>query len=141
MILEEKMEMNAVSLSLRRMCPYFMVIVIALFAAFMGLGVLRLYSFRLECRLNGIENQIESFRAQQIRMSHELSSLLSPGKIYGFSINKLGMVFASNVTVLKVDGTLLASSQTGEADRSLLQNGEREEGWFSFLTGKAAAKD
>ena len=67
--------------SLRKICPYLIFTAFVIFGSFMGLGILRLYSFRLECRLNNINTQIESFQAQQIALKQNLSALLSPGRV------------------------------------------------------------
>jgi len=104
----------------------------------MGLGVLRLYSFRLECKLNSINSQIESFQAQQVELKQRLSSLLSPGRIYGYSKKDLGMVYASNVKVLRIDEPLLAElPETG--NRNDTAASRENEGWFYFFLEKALA--
>ena len=124
--------------SLRKICPYLIFTAFVVFGSFMGLGILRLYSFRLECRLNSINSQIESFQAQQISLKQNLSALLSPGRVYGYSKKQLGMTYASNVKTLRLDGPLLADgapavNSGGEAAR------KESEGWFYFFLEKAMA--
>ena len=57
----EGMTGNGVVYSFRRACPYIIIITLFVFALFMGLGVLRLSSFWLECRLNSVNRQIDSY--------------------------------------------------------------------------------
>lgn len=127
------------SLPSRKVWPYAALCVILGFIAFMGLGVLRLYSFRLECRLNGINSQIESFRAQEITLRQELSAVLSPGRVYAFSKEQLGMTYAADVKVLQVDGALLASASDSSLSGSADEGGR--EGWFYFFLERASARN
>jgi len=125
--------------SLRKICPYLIFSALVIFGSFMGLGVLRLYSFRLECRLNNINTQIESFQAQQISLKQSLSALLSPVRVYGYSKKQLGMTYASNVRTLRLDGPLLAAD-SGPAGIGGGEAMEKEsEGWFYFFLEKAMA--
>ena len=125
--------------SLRKICPYLIFSALVIFGSFMGLGVLRLYSFRLECKLNNINTQIESFQAQQISLKQSLSALLSPVRVYGYSKKQLGMTYASNVRTLRLDGPLLAAD-SGPAGISGGEPMEKEsEGWFYFFLEKAMA--
>ncbi|MDI9369566.1 MAG: hypothetical protein GX181_01585 [Synergistaceae bacterium] len=104
----------------------------------MGLGVLRLYSFRLECRLNAVNRQIESYNNHQVLLKHELSTLKSPVRIFGFSKEEMGMTFASNVRVLKVEGEYYANAPQ-QQEPSLIKADREEEGWFYFFLEKAMA--
>lgn len=124
--------------TLRKICPYLIFSALVVFGSFMGLGVLRLYSFRLEYRLNNINSQIESFQAQQISLKQSLSALLSPGRVYGYSKSELGMTYASNVRTLRLDGPLLADS--GPGGNSGGEPAQKEpKGWFYFFLEKAMA--
>jgi len=124
--------------SLRKICPYLIFSAVVVFGSFMGLGILRLYSFRLECRLNNINTQIESFQAQQIALKQNLSALLSPGRVYGYSKKQLGMTYASNVKTLRLDGPLLADAAPA-ANNGGETAGRESEGWFYFFLEKAMA--
>ena len=131
---------ESISCSFRAMCPYIIITTLLAFALFMGLGVLRLYSFRLECRLNAVNRQIESLTAQRVILKHELSALLSPVRICGISEKELGMTFASNIRVLKVEGNYLASSPAEDGILKVPDRREREnEGWFYFFLEGALA--
>lgn len=137
MVNEKQSLRKNVSLA-RKISPYIIFFALVLFGSFMGLGVLRLYSFRLECKLNSINSQIESFQAQQVELKQRLSSLLSPGRIYGYSKKDLGMVYASNVKVLRIDEPLLAElPETG--NRNDTAASRENEGWFYFFLEKALA--
>lgn len=70
--------------SLRKICPYLIFSAVVVFGSFMGLGILRLYSFRLECRLNSINSQIESFQAQQISQTEPVGSSFSGKSVWLF---------------------------------------------------------
>ncbi len=134
----KSLEICQVSVSLRKACPYVILCTVVLFSAFLGLGVLRLYSFRLEDRLNGINRQIESFAARQILLRQKHSALLSPGRVYSFSKNTLGMIYASNVKVLRISEPLLADA--GGGDENFPLSGETgRQGWFHFFLEKALA--
>ena len=133
----KNLEICEVSTPLRKACPYVILCTLVLFSAFLGLGVLRLYSFRLEDRLNGINRQIESFAAKQILLRQKHSALLSPGRVYSFSKNTLGMIFASNVKVLQINETLLADAGRDEIFSHPEETGS--EGWFHFFLEKALA--
>ncbi len=104
----------------------------------MGLGVLRLYSFRLECKLNSINSQIESFQAQQVELKQRLSSLLSPGRIYGYSKKTSGWCTRQ---MSKCSGSMNPSSlnchETG--NRKDMAASRENEGWFYFFLEKALA--
>jgi hypothetical protein len=126
--------------ALRQICPYLIFCSLVIFSSFMGLGVLRLYSFRLECKLNNINSQIESFQAQQISLKQNLSALLSPGRVYGYSKKQLGMTFASNVKTLRLDSPLLADSSTALENEGA-GTAKESEGWFYFFLEKAMAGD
>ena len=128
---------DVISNSFRKICPYIIILTICIFALFMGLGILRLYSFRLECRLNSINRQIESYQAHRIVLKHELSSLLSPGRIYGFSKQELGMTYASNVRILKVEEQFFADRSIKGRPESIPK--EETEGWFYFFLERAMA--
>lgn len=135
----EDVENESVSASFRKISPYIIVFTLCAFGLFMGLGVLRLYSFRLECKLNSVNRQIESYKANRIVLKHELSSLVSPARIYGFSKKEMGMTYASNVRILRVEEHLLAdaSFQTSPAFASRQEN----EGWlYFFLEGAMAGE-
>jgi cell division protein FtsL len=135
----EDVENESVSASFRKISPYIIVFTLCAFGLFMGLGVLRLYSFRLECKLNSVNRQIESYKANRIVLKHELSSLVSPARIYGFSKKEMGMTYASNVRILRVEEHLLAdvSSETSPAFASRQEN----EGWlYFFLEGAMAGE-
>ncbi len=135
----EDVENESVSASFRKISPYIIVFTLCAFGLFMGLGVLRLYSFRLECKLNSVNRQIESFKANRIVLKHELSSLVSPARIYGFSKKEMGMTYASNVRILRVEEHLLAdvSSETSPAFASRQEN----ESWlYFFLEGAMAGE-
>jgi hypothetical protein len=67
MVNEKRAVRKSVSIA-REVSPYLIFFALVLFGSFMGLGVLRLYSFRLECKLNSINSQIESFQAQQVEL-------------------------------------------------------------------------
>lgn len=135
---ERNPEICKISIPLRKACPYVILCTLILFSAFLGLGVLRLYSFRLEDRLNGINRQMESFAARQILLRQKHSALLSPGRVYSFSKNTLGMIYASNVKVLRINEPLLADSGGGSASLSS-SAGAAENGWFHFFLEKALA--
>lgn len=137
-MVDERINIETVSVSFRRACPYIIIFAVVMFGSFIGLGVLRLYSFRLECKLNGINVQIESFQAEQVSLKQKLSSLLSPGRVFGFSKNELGMIYASNVKTLKVDGPLLADRPDSESKEGNPSPAEKE-GWFYFFLEKALA--
>lgn len=139
MVNEKQSLRKNVSLA-REISPYIIFFALVLFGSFMGLGVLRLYSFRLECKLNSINSQIESFQAQQVALKQRLSSLLSPGRIYGYSKKDLGMVYASNVKVLRIDEPLLAELP-GTGNRKDMAASRENEGWFYFFLEKALAWD
>ncbi len=133
----EGMTGNGVVYSFRRVCPYIIIITLFVFALFMGLGVLRLYSFRLECRLNSVNKQIESYSNRSIVLKHELSTLVSPSRVYGSSIRDLGMAHASNVRVLKIEeGTYANAAQDATLPVSLASENR---GWFYFFLEKAMA--
>ncbi len=133
----EAVSKDVVSSSFRKICPYIIIFTLCVFGLFMGLGVLRLYSFRLECRLNAINRQIESYKADRIVLKHTLSSLLSPARIYGFSKQELGMTFASNVRILRVEENLLAERFI--EGRPEFATEKESEGWFYFFLEKAMA--
>ncbi len=134
---EKSSEICQVSAPLRKACPYVILCTLILFSSFLGLGVLRLYSFRLEDRLNGINRQMESFAARQVLLRQKHSALLSPGRVYSFSKNTLGMIYASNVKVLRINEPLLADSGGGR--ETLSSSGGAENGWFHFFLEKALA--
>ncbi len=134
---EKSSEICQVSAPLRKTCPYVILCTLILFSSFLGLGVLRLYSFRLEDRLNGINRQMESFAARQVLLRQKHSALLSPGRVYSFSKNTLGMIYASNVKVLRINEPLLADSGGGR--ETLSSSGGAENGWFHFFLEKALA--
>jgi cell division protein FtsL len=133
----EAVTKDVVSSSFRKICPFIIIFTLSVFGLFMGLGVLRLYSFRLECRLNAINRQIESYKADRIILKHQVSSLLSPARIYGFSKKELGMTFASNVRVLRVEEHLFADRSVEGRPENLTEKGT--EGWFYFFLEKAMA--
>ncbi len=133
----EVISTDAVSSSFRKICPYIIVFTLCAFALFMGLGVLRLYSFRLECRLNAVNRQIESYKAHRIVLKHELSSLLSPARLYGFSKQEMGMTFASNVRVLRVEENLFAGAMPEGVP--VAASSQENEGWFYFFLERAMA--
>ena len=134
---EKSIEICDVSMPLRKACPYVILCTLILFSAFLGLGVLRLYSFRLEDRLNGINRQIESFAARQILLRQKHSALLSPGRIYSFSKNNLGMIYASNVKVLQINAPLLADA--GGTELFYTAEAGEKNGWFHFFLESALA--
>ncbi|GEM_PF-828180 len=130
---------RSVSGSIRKICPYVVAITLCVFLLFTGLGVLRLYSFRLECRLNSVNRQIESYNNHRVLLKHELSTLLSPVRLFGFSKEELGMTYASNVRVLKVDGGYFANAAGQQEEVPLTKTGPEEEGWFYFFLERAMA--
>ena len=134
----KNLEVCEIAMPLRKTCPYIILCAVLLFSAFLGLGVLRLYSFRLEDRLNGINRQIESFSARQVLLRQKHSALLSPGRVYSFSKNTLGMIYASNVKVLQINETLLANAGGGGETSPLSERAGRQ-GWFYFFLEKALA--
>lgn len=135
----EDIENESVSTSFRKISPYIIAMTLCAFGLFMGLGVLRLYSFRLECKLNSVNRQIETYTANRIVLKHELSSLVSPARIYGFSKKEMGMTYASNVRILRVEEQLLAdaSPETSPAFSSK----QEKEGWFYFFLEGAMARE
>lgn len=135
---EKSSDICEMSTPLRKVCPYVILCTLILFSAFLGLGVLRLYSFRLEDRLNGINRQMESFAARQILLRQKHSSLLSPGRVYSFSKNTLGMIYASNVKILRINEPLLANAGGGSEPLSSSARAA-ENGWFYFFLEKALA--
>ncbi len=135
---EKSADLCKISTPLRKACPYVILCTLILFSAFLGLGVLRLYSFRLEDQLNGINRQMESYAARQILLRQKHSALLSPGRVYSFSKNSLGMIYASNVKILRIDEPLLADSGGG-SDSSSPSARAAENGWFHFFLEKALA--
>ena len=135
---EKSSDICEISMPLRKACPYVILCTLILFSAFLGLGVLRLYSFRLEDRLNGINRQMESFAARQILLRQKHSALLSPGRVYSFSKNTLGMTYASNVKILRINEPLLADSGGGSDPLSSSARAA-ENGWFHFFLEKALA--
>lgn len=131
------------SISFRRAWPYIALCIALGFISFMGLSVLRLYSFRLECRLNSLNDQIDSFRAQEVSLRQELSAILSPGRVYSFSKEKLGMTSVAEVKTLRVDGAFLAAAPEGSDLSGVVEGheGEQREGWFYFFLERASAKN
>lgn len=118
--------------------PYFIFIALALFTAFLGLGVLRLYNFRLEYKLNSINAQLEELQCQRISLEQNMSALISPERIYGYSKNQLGMTFASQIKVLRLEEPLLAEERTPGRSAEVPEEREQE-GWFYFFLEKAMA--
>ena len=135
----EPVTTDAVSTPFHKICPYIIIFTLCAFSLFMGLGVLRLYSFRLECKLNSVNRQIDSYKTHCLVLKHELSSLLSPIRIYGFSKKELGMTFASNVRILRVEENLFADASVDDA--SMTASKRENEGWFYFFLEGAMAGD
>lgn len=135
--MEKNVDPAAPPFFLRKKSPYFILTALVLFASFMGLGVLRLYSFRLEYKLNSINSQIDSISAQHIELKQKLSSLLSPARVFDYSRKQLGMAFASNVRTLHLDGMLLADA--GQEQEKIIEKASEGEGWFYFFLEKAMA--
>ena len=133
----EDIKKETVSDSFHKISPYIIVFTLCAFGLFMGLGVLRLYSFRLECKLNSVNRQIESYKANRIVLKHELSSLISPARIYGFSKQEMGMTFASNVRILRVEEHLLAEASFESSP--VVASKQENEGWFFFFLEGAMA--
>ncbi len=125
------------SFFLRKKSPYLILFALVLFCSFMGLGVLRLYSFRLEYKLNSINSQIDSLVAQHVALKQSMSALLSPARVFDYSKKQLGMTFASNVRTLHLDGPLLAEGKG--ADGRIPVTAPQGEGWFYFFLEKAMA--
>ena len=122
---------------LRKKSPYLILFALILFTSFMGLGVLRLYSFRLEYQLNGINSQIDSLIAQNVALKESMSALLSPARVFDYSKKQLGMTFASNVRTLRLDGMLLADAAPVDVRTPGVSS--EGEGWFYFFLEKAMA--
>lgn len=137
MAAEREVEQGGV-LTHGKVWPYFIFITLALFTSFLGLGVLRLYNFRLEYKLNSINAQIEQLQCQRISLEQNMSALISPERIYGYSKKQLGMTFASEVKVLRLEEPLLAESRTPEKSLEIPKEREQE-GWFYFFLEKAMA--
>lgn len=133
----EEVEKATVSDSFRKISPYIIIFTLCAFGLFMGLGVLRLYSFRLECKLNSVNKQIESYKANRIVLKHELSSLVSPARIYGFSKQEMGMTFASNIRILRVEEHLLAEAPFESSP--VVASKQENKGWFYFFLEGAMA--
>lgn len=124
--------------SARKVSPYFIFFILAMVVSFIGLGILRLYSNRLEARLHAINLQIESYEMQETEMHRVLSSLTSPEAIYGYSQKKLGMV--ANVKTGVVHVARIPALKEEMKVASIASS----HGWnllFSLFSSPATAKD
>ena len=76
-------------------------------------------------------------------MRQELSAILSPGRVYSFSKEKLGMTSVAEVKTLRVDGAFLAAAPEGSDLSGVVEGheGEQREGWFYFFLERASAKN
>jgi cell division protein FtsL len=125
-MMERESDREPASFFLRKKSPYLILFALILFTSFMGLGVLRLYSFRLEYKLNGINSQIDSLVAQNVALKESMSALLSPARVFDYSKKQLGMTFASNVRTLRLDGMLLADAAPVDGSTSSWRRRWRE---------------
>ena len=136
-MMEKESDREPAPFFLRKKSPYLILFALILFTSFMGLGVLRLYSFRLEYKLNGINSQIDSLVARNVALKESMSALLSPARVFDYSKKQLGMTFASNVRTLRLDGMLLADA--APVDGRTPGASPEGEGWFYFFLEKAMA--
>lgn len=135
--MEKENAPRAAPFFLRKKSPYLILFALIFFASFMGLGVLRLYSFRLEYKLNSVNSQIDSLSAQHVALKQNMSALLSPARVFEYSKKQLGMTYASNVRTLRLDGLLLADAVP--AEHRVAGASSEGEGWFFFFLEKAMA--
>lgn len=92
-----------------------------------GLGILRFHAARLAYYLESVNQSIQRYSEEEVKLRQELSALVAPIRIYSYCKESLGMQKVLKAETLPVrikTGTVAASKQN---DSSVL------DGWRSSL--------
>lgn len=93
---------KVMSLTRKGIWPFLTVSAIIAGVLILGLGMLRLYSYNLECRIADIDQKLHTLEIEEIELTRNISQLRSPRRIFNVAKNELGMSSTSGVLYVNV---------------------------------------
>ena len=123
-------------------CSILLVFAIITGLFILGLGILRFYSFRLECQLGMINNRIVSCEKTISKYEQLVAALKSPSRIHNMAVSDLGMHGSSDVATITVAS--YPDMQRYQSDFTADSEKRRANGFakmINFISSRASAND
>ena len=83
-----------------------------------GLGILRFHAARLAYYLESVNQSIQNYSEEEVKLRQELSALVAPIRIYSYCKESLGMqkvLHAETIPIRMKSGGLAASKSSGSS--------------------------
>lgn len=117
-------------------CPILLFFVIIAGLLVLGLGCLRMYSFRLECQISKINSRIAKYEQSISQYEQHMATLRSPTHVHHFASVSLGMQGTSDIPTVHV-----ASRPGNDNTLALVEETHAPVALFNLFTRPANADD
>lgn len=98
----ETCNVKIMQITKKGVCPFLAVSAIIAGILILGLGMLRLYSYNLECRIGEIDQKIYRLEIEETELTKNLSMLKAPQRVFNVAKNDLGMSSSSGAMYVNV---------------------------------------
>lgn len=98
----ETCNVKIMQITKKGICPFLAVSAIIAGILILGLGMLRLYSYNLECRIGEINQKIYRLEIEETELTKNLSMLKAPQRVFNVAKNDLGMSSSSGAMYVNV---------------------------------------